>query len=149
MILKILLFSFYQAFGCSCAPQDIKKEFERSDYVMIATVTEKTARDFDPYDDLNRITDYEITLNIKRSYKGDLRKKPHVMTASDDARCGFNLKLGETYLFWMDKPHPDSPVSVPIVHICSRTKHISQAKDDIKWLDRKSSQDLVSSVLFN
>lgn len=149
MLLNLIFFSLSRAFGCSCAPLDIKTEFTKTDYVLVATVASKVARDFDAYDGLDRITDYEISLKIKKHYKGDLRKSPYVTTAADDGRCGFNLEVGQTYVFWMNKPVPDSGSSVPMVGICSRTKHISRAKEDLKWLDKRTRQDLLTSVLFN
>src|SRR4051812_48611908 len=112
MLLNLILFSLSQAFACSCGLLDIKTEFIRTDYIMIATVASKTGRDFDAYDNLNRITDFEITLKIKKSYKGDLKKSPYVMTAADDGRCGYNLAVGETYVFWMNKPDANSGASV-------------------------------------
>jgi hypothetical protein len=148
ILIKAVLLSLSQAFGCSCAPQDIKTEFARSDYVLVATVLEKVGRDFDAYDDLSQVTDFEVALKITKSYKGHLKRNPYITTPSDEARCGVSLKVGETYLFWMDRPHPDSGTTVPAVYLCSRTKPISQAKSDIKWLEKKAGRSLITSFFF-
>ena len=76
----------------------------------------------------------EVTLRVKRLWKGEPKAEIKVHTAGSSAACGYTFVKGETYLVYALRDHAD-PMRVSL---CSRTKHIDDAKEDLRFLGKPS-----------
>lgn len=83
----------------------------------------------------------EITLQVKKVWKGDLGEQVQVRTAGSSAACGYNFVKGETYLVYADRDEAD-PMRVSL---CSRTALVANAEEDLDFLG-KPAQELDSSL---
>jgi len=119
----------HTAFACSCVPPpEPKKALEGSVAVFSGKVTkveidEKKFRK-------------EVTIEVQTVWKGAEKKTLVVGTASQGSLCGYSFKKGESYLLYC---YGKKSLST---NICSRTKLLSKAGDDIKELgDGKKVED--------
>jgi len=83
----------------------------------------------------------EITLRVKKVWKGDIGEQVQVRTAGSGAACGYSFAKGETYLVYADRDEAD-PMRVSL---CSRTALIASAQEDLDFLG-KPSQEFDSSA---
>jgi MYXO-CTERM domain-containing protein len=78
----------------------------------------------------------EITLRVKRVWKGDPEREIKVHTAGSSAACGYTFVRGETYLVYAVRDNAD-PMRVSL---CSRTAPVANAKEDLRFLGKPSHQ---------
>jgi MYXO-CTERM domain-containing protein len=78
----------------------------------------------------------EITLRVKRMWKGDPEQEIKVHTAGSSAACGYTFVKGETYLVYALRDDAD-PMRVSL---CSRTALAKKAKDDLDFLGEPKHQ---------
>jgi MYXO-CTERM domain-containing protein len=78
----------------------------------------------------------EITLRVKRMWKGDPEQEIKVHTAGSSAACGYTFVKGETYLVYALRDDAD-PMRVSL---CSRTALVKKAKDDLDFLGEPKHQ---------
>jgi MYXO-CTERM domain-containing protein len=76
----------------------------------------------------------EVTLRVKRLWKGEPKAEIKVHTAGSSAACGYTFVKGETYLVYALRDDAD-PMRVSL---CSRTTHIDSAKEDLRFLGKPS-----------
>ena len=78
----------------------------------------------------------EITLQVKKVWKGDIGEQVEVRTAGSSAACGYNFVKGETYLVYADRDQAD-PMRVSL---CSRTALVASAQEDLDFLGKPSQE---------
>lgn len=78
----------------------------------------------------------EITLRVKKVWKGDIGAQVKVRTAGSSAACGYSFAKGETYLVYADRDEAD-PMRVSL---CSRTALIANAQDDLDFLGKPTKE---------
>ncbi len=83
----------------------------------------------------------EITLQVKKVWKGDIGEQVQVRTAGSSAACGYSFVKGETYLLYADRDEAD-PMRVSL---CSRTALVASAQEDLDFLG-KPSQEFASGA---
>lgn len=111
------------AAACSCAePPPPKQALEKASAVFSGKVVEiqQGQQQFAPK---------RVTFEVDRSYKGVDAGRVVVTTASDGAMCGFGFQQGKSYLVYGygDKEALNT-------NLCTRTKSIENAGDDLKEL---------------
>ena len=74
----------------------------------------------------------EVTLRVKRMWKGDPSEELKVHTAGSSAACGYSFVKGTTYLVYAVRDEAD-PLRVSL---CSRTAPLDQAKEDLDYLGK-------------
>jgi hypothetical protein len=125
--------------ACSCAPETdnvdkaVAVEFERASAVLVATVesVERTQV-------LDRVmrgdAEGEITQFVAgRSWKGTHGKRLYSRIATECCTCGRSFDPGKSYLLYLFGP---DAAGYYVTGICSRTRSIELAGDDIGVLDR-------------
>lgn len=124
----------YRTSACDCGdPGPPCKAFANTPVVFagrvvkIATISVK-APSGDAYQD--RL----IFLEVEQSYRGSVGKTAEVVTGSDSSECGYHFREGEHYLVYA-YPHPQS--GKLYTGICQRTRPISEAGDDLDYLNKK------------
>lgn len=76
----------------------------------------------------------EVTLQVKRVWKGEPKEETKVRTAGSSAACGYTFVKGKTYLVYAVSDEAD-PMRVSL---CSRTAPIEDAKEDLDFLGKPS-----------
>ena len=74
----------------------------------------------------------EVTLRVKRIWKGERQEEIKVHTAGSSAACGYGFKKGVTYLVYAVRDEAD-PMRVSL---CSRTAPVEKAKEDLDFLGK-------------
>jgi hypothetical protein len=109
------------SYACSCAgPSTVEEEFQRQTAVFSGKVIT-----------INKTNNgLKITFEVDQAWKGEVGKKLSVYTAMFSASCGYEFMENERYLVYafgdMNKLQ---------VGLCSRTKFLSTAAEDLKALD--------------
>jgi len=78
----------------------------------------------------------EITLQVKKAWKGALGDEVQVHTAASGAACGYGFAMGQTYLVYATRDEAD-PMRVSL---CSRTALVERAGEDLAFLGKPSQQ---------
>ncbi|KPK12410.1 MAG: hypothetical protein AMJ62_15810 [Myxococcales bacterium SG8_38] len=98
--------------------------------VFTGEVTRITVNDATPFGGL------EVTLLVKKVWKGAPDEETKVHTAGTSAACGFPFVVGKTYLVYAVRDEAD-PLRVSL---CSRTALIEHAAEDLEFLGRPSHE---------
>jgi len=112
-----------RARACSCATQTREQAFESAAAVFEGRVIEITRSKARPDGGPPRV---RVTLLVVRAWKGVQTERMTVLTAGDEAACGFGFREGESYLVYAQKGG-----SLPGVSLCSRTRPMAEAGEDI------------------
>jgi len=134
MVLLALLSFSSVSFACSCIQesgseaQKVEKRFQLSDAVLVGLV--KTIKPLDSYR-------AEITLQVKRAWKGNVRRTTVMKMSTQSAMCGLKMNKGAEYLIYAHKYDSSDPQSPLSTGLCSRTKETKYASDDLKVLTKK------------
>jgi shikimate kinase len=121
LVLVVLsLYAVDTAWACSCAPQPPPQEaLKQSVAVFTGTVAGVTTSG------QNRL----VQIRVEKVWKGAKCGEVTVTTALDDAACGYNFEVGQSYLVYATKEKGKLSVS-----LCSRTSLTSQAGEDLTAL---------------
>lgn len=130
------LFGFFvtpeACLACSCLPPGSPTE-ERDKYAAVfrgrvtAVSQEQTARGF-------RVQ--RVTFEVDRAWKGPVTSTMTVYTGAGGGDCGYNFQQGADYLVYASQSQSDEflPANAFATGICSRTRPIAQAGDDLAAL---------------
>ena len=133
MVFLIGLASFTQiseARACSCMKLTPAEGLSSSYAVFTGEVT-----DIEP-NTATKFGGVEITLGVKKVWKGEIGAQVEVRTAGSSAACGYNFAKGETYLVYADRDEAD-PMRVSL---CSRTALLANAQEDLDFLGKPSQE---------
>lgn len=106
-----------EAFACSCiAPPSPKQALKKSSAVFSGEVTAIEVEGFVK----------KVTISVGRSWKGARKKTVTVTTSFSGASCGYGFQKGKKYLVYCYRGLETG--------LCTRTKTLKSAKEDIKEL---------------
>ncbi len=114
------------AYACSCASQTVEEAVASSDAVFEGRVVE-IRKGADSGSVSTRTN--TVRLRVVRSWKGVGEEALTVRTATNGASCGYPFRANQSYLVYANS----SPAGLR-VGLCSRTKPIDQAKEDLELL---------------
>lgn len=115
------------ASACTCLPpKEIAQEVEISSAVFSGRVIEikrhgRTAE---------LLGQVEVIFEVDKSWKGVDKRIVSVFTSSGSASCGYGFKKGRTYLAYAG----GSTQGGLSTSICSRTKRLNKAREDLRVL---------------
>jgi len=111
--------------ACTCAPPPPpKKALKKSAAVFSGTVTS-----------IKQVGSHNlVTLQIKRTWKGTKGKTVTVKTHTSSAACGYQFRKGTAYLVYCFQPPKNKKTKQLQTNICTRTKPLARAKEDLKEL---------------
>lgn len=119
-----LLFGYSNfAYACSCKqPAPPKEALKKSSAVFIGIATAKK----------DNGVSYTVSFDIIEIVKGAKKPSTTVSTNRDEASCGYNFLLNETYLVYAygEPGHLET-------NICTRTASLADAEEDVKALNIK------------
>lgn len=123
LTLALTLFGAAEAaLACSCAPPPPPQTaLKESNAVFTGTVLGVTTSG----------VNYVVRLRVESSWKGAKCGEVTVITASEDAACGYNFQVGQSYLVYAVKAQGKLSTN-----LCSRTKPTSEAGEDLTALGK-------------
>jgi hypothetical protein len=117
-----LLFSPTVVSACSCAqPPSPKKALQASRAVFSGKVI-KIRREGDQN---------KVTFEVANVWKGVKTKKVTITTHSSGSLCGYSFQKDQSYIVYCHSPQ-DKKQGTLRVSLCSRTKSIKNAKEDLQ-----------------
>lgn len=122
-----LLFLEDTASACSCLPsKGVAQEVEISSAVFSGKVIgiKRHSQSAELFGQV------EVIFEVDKSWKGVDKRVVSVFTSSGSASCGYGFKKGRTYLVYTG----GSPQGQLSTSICSRTKRLNKAGDDLRVL---------------
>ena len=125
--LALLLALDTTGFTCTCMPlKNVSKELEQSAAVFTGKVLAINGNE----QESRFYANVEVVLEVERCWKGIEEKTISVFTSSQSSACGYGFKKGEAYLVYASKTTEGRLTT----SICSRTRGIKEADDDLKEL---------------
>ncbi|HWP42272.1 MAG TPA: hypothetical protein VNO14_03480 [Blastocatellia bacterium] len=122
-----LLFIHSSGLACTCLPaKNATEEIGRSAAVFSGKVIE-IRRDEGAKDLFATV---EAVFEVERAWKGIEKKTVSVFTSSQSSACGYGFKRGESYLVYASEGREGRLIT----SICSRTRLLKDANDDLKEL---------------
>jgi hypothetical protein len=77
------------ACACSCVGFTPKQAYDHADAVFVGRVVDRSPKDHFPWE----TTGVEVwTVEVERSYKGDVRRRQEIVTMESGASCGLELE---------------------------------------------------------
>lgn len=114
------------SYACSCVKEPtVQEEMQNKTAVFSGKVTgiRESRKWFSSSAD-----PIEVTFEVEQVWKGEVRKKQTIYTAMSSASCGNDFITGAEYMVYA---HRNSDSGKLETNICSRTRPISQATDDL------------------
>jgi hypothetical protein len=122
----VIVLSAGIANACSCAPPPPpKKALEQASAVFAGKVT-AVERDG---------SENVVTISVSRTWKGTEGQTVQVRTLASGSLCGYGFQKGKSYLVYCNKaPKKNGKSGALTTHLCTRTKLLANANDDLKAL---------------
>ncbi|MFH1433116.1 MAG: hypothetical protein ABIG84_07930 [archaeon] len=139
MTVAILLINASSVFACSCVdPYPPQESLEISTAVFAGKVI---SIDYLPAGIIISGADpVKITFEVSRVWKGPEYKNLIITTVRSSATCGYTFELETEYLVYADGKENDLTTT-----ICSRTKPITGAKEDLEQLGEGNAPSIDGS----
>jgi hypothetical protein len=130
LVLTLLSFSD-AAFACECVKTPTPcVAYERAEAVFIGTPTEVSRNESkDKIGNSGRASRI-FRFSVDQAFRGVNDSQVSVITGQGAGDCGYDFKIGEQYLVYASR---DSQKML-YTSICSRTKHIRDANEDLEYI---------------
>jgi hypothetical protein len=127
-LITILPASVIEIYACKCAMESSKLPLEQQ---VIHSLKESKAVFTGKVTAIEKLTilSVKVTMKVDRVWKKDLPETVILFTGVGKGDCGYPFKEGESYLIY-----EDSSSNSLVVNICSRTKLLSKADEELKIL---------------
>jgi hypothetical protein len=142
--ITLLLLSASTANACSCLDSGPPcQAFGQASAVFSGRVTEITSirDDNNPHRGLSQRL---VRFAIIQSYRGISGTAAQTITGSGGGDCGYPFKMGESYLVYA---YQNSEAKKLYAGICSRTRPLSQASEDLKYM-RSLSNSAAGATIY-
>jgi hypothetical protein len=137
MISFIFLMFPNKGYACSCANTSVEDAFDNVDAVFTGKVTAIKKNEKETIENNTSIVNV-VTIEVTKSWKGVTEKEVTVKTSYSTASCGVHFEMDKEYLIYA---YGDNKWST---NICTKTRLLSQAKDDVNILNTLQPQDLLN-----
>jgi hypothetical protein len=102
-----------------------------------------------PYGPAPAVKERRVRMTVSESFTTPVAPQTDVFTGMNDAECGYGFSVGSEYLVYSYVRRSDGVVSTGI---CSRTRAIGDASDDLRYLrglatDRSTEGRIIGMVL--
>jgi hypothetical protein len=137
LFVVFLLFGSSKSYACSCSPdtkrvsvkQKVSQSLKDAQFVFSGQVI-----DIESNTGLtNKRYALKVKIKVDKFWKGGSPETFIVQTGAGGGDCGFPFELGESYLIYAYGSAKDDSIGTGI---CSRTKNIAQADEDLKILGK-------------
>lgn len=110
--------------ACTCRqPPPPSRAFAEADAVFLGKVLS--------FEAIPAIHQRRAHLDVLKTWKGNKSAADTLFTPFDEAGCGYDFRVGETYLIYAYQ-YGEEPLST---NLCTRTRHESFAQEDLNYLD--------------
>lgn len=124
-IIFFLLLNVETGYACSCiAPPPVTQALDQAGAVFSGKVLQVKRVRNNRQGELGNV---EVVFAVNTSWKGAERRVVSVFTASQSAACGYGFRKGMTYLVYANGDAQGKLTT----SICSRTKRLKDARDDL------------------
>ncbi len=129
-------------YACSCMnPGPPCEATSKSSAVFVGTViSSKDSKTSQQYDFASR----EVKFSVEEAFKGLSSTEVSVFTGWGGGDCGYPFLAGRQFLVYAYKDEKDGRFKTSI---CSRTRHLSEAKEDLAYLRGLSQASSGSMIL--
>lgn len=115
------------ASACSCAPPPPPREALKGSTAVFSGKVVEVKR----HDEFR----FAVVFAAEESWKGIDAREVVVYTPDNGAACGVNFEKGRRYLVYANEvPQGEPAKKVLSTHLCTRTKKLDDAKEDLKDL---------------
>jgi hypothetical protein len=132
--LLLILGTFEVASACSCTrPDPPCGEYGESDAIFLARVVGSAGRKSYTDDNGNK-TVYDvgrIRFLVQESFKGVSSYEVEIHSGTGGGDCGYWFLRNESYVVYAYRSSEDNKL---FTNICTRTAHVTQAKEDLEFL---------------
>ncbi len=135
----VFLFGVEATLACSCAPpQSASQELKRATAVFAGKVFEikRQEREKGKKHPGDQFREVEVRFDVSRVWKGIDKDTAVVFTSSHSASCGYRFSKDKTYIVYA-YANKDGKLETGI---CSRTKPLDEAEDEIRELDQETAE---------
>lgn len=133
----VLLLPGGRAEACSCLPARPPCEtYWKTDAVFTGLVTDSSIITVE--ETSVKYQQRAIRIALDQAYRGVEGTEVEIFTSVEGGACGYNFKKGERYIVYAHRGPTDGKLSTSI---CSRTKLLSEAKEDLEYLHGLSSAE--------
>lgn len=143
LLLLHLCGSYASACTCAFGGSAPCQEYWRVDAVFTARVTGSSQVNVEDGD--FKYTRRLVRLIVEERFRGDVESvETEVVTGWGGGDCGYEFKMGERYIVYAHRDEKDRRLHTSI---CTRTRPLSEAADDLAFMrELASSSDVKSSV---
>jgi hypothetical protein len=125
LLVGLLLSSGPSAEACSClVPGPPSEAFESASAVFVGTVKGVTRTD-------SNFGERIFRLSIEEAFKGVSGAEVEIRTPANSAACGYDFEKGQQYVVYAHIRSSDDRL---VTTICTRTRPVSNAKEDLEYL---------------
>ena len=122
-IIVALFSSVHEAHACSCLPPPpVAQAVAEADAVFMGTVVS--------FELASSTTERVARFDRMQIWKGNPLAITEIFTPENEAACGFDFRVGETYLVYANR----DDAGKLFTHLCTRTWFASGAQQDLKYL---------------
>lgn len=121
------------AFACSCVQVTgipLQKQVEESKLMARAVFSGKVLSVVGNMESWNLIVRFEVA----DLWKGNIGRNIEITTPTSSASCGYSFEEGKSYLVYAYGEVTDAPKAKLMTGLCTRTRRLSKAKEDIQFL---------------
>jgi hypothetical protein len=124
-----------QARGCDCVNSGPPcKAFAATSEVFAGRVVKILATE----------TEYrKVSFEVTATYRGSAGKTAEILTGSGGGDCGFDFREGKDYLVYAG---PQQESGKLYTSICTRTRLLSEARDDLDYFTKKDDPALGAGI---
>ena len=129
--------------ACTCAYGGSApcQEYWRTDAVFSGTVIGASSIEV-KYDSL-KTTERLVRVAINQSFRGFESGQVEIITGWGDSDCGYQFKLGGTYLIYATKHKSDGRLRTSI---CSRTRPLTEADSDLAFFNSLATAEHTATI---
>jgi hypothetical protein len=142
----LLLTTVFLADAAACTCQyggaPVCQDYWRTDLVFAGTVVGSAKITIGEGD--NKYDRRLVRLEVAQIFRGELTAEAEVVTGWGGGDCGYRFNDGETYLVYASRSKQDQRLHTSI---CTRTRPISQAAEDLNYIRNLHSMD-AGAVIF-
>ncbi len=136
--LLFVTFGVADVYGCFCSPGPVCEDTWKAEAVFVGTVVA-----IDRNQSTNREDHYsnQVKITVEEPFRGDVGIQIVLLTGM--STCDVNFKVGQQYLVYAQKSSVENRLTTSI---CTRTRLLSEASEDLSYLRNLSQVSSGSTI---
>ena len=123
MTILFLLFFTHFCYSCVCAEQGTRENsIRKTDVIVLGKIISKELFSNEDHKVTGlRMTYEKDTITVSEIIKGKVKSKTLIIATGAPGGCGYDFKIGKTYLIYADKREDNKKDKFLYTSICTRT----------------------------